>query len=187
VIKLWQNRYDNTIQLNANFEGHVDWVNDLAISQNLLFSCSNDKTVMIWNLNNCNGTVDPAYQKHLMHKDYIKALCYCNYNNTLYASGYDGLITYYNIDEYNKSGSIRYDNSGELMNMKDKSIYSISCDTSGKLLLASIYENVISGIDLRQKKEIYHLRGHNGIIREVKLSPDGKMVKFTYLGDICQQ
>jgi WD40 repeat protein len=131
---------------------------------------------MIWNLNNCTGTVDPAYQKHQIHKDYIRALCYNSFNSTLFASGYDGIISYYNIEEYNKTGSIKYDSSGQFMSMKDKSIYSMSCDTSGKLLIASIYENVISGIDLRQRKEIFHLRGHNDIIRGVKLSPDGKIV-----------
>ena len=141
VIKCWENR-DNSYQLNANYEGHIDWVNDIVINQNLLFSCSNDKTVMIWNLNNHNGTNDPVYQKHQLHKDYIKSLCYCKYNNTLYASGYDGLITYYNIEEYNKYGKIGYDEASQLISMKDRTIYSISCDTSGKILIASVYENV---------------------------------------------
>ncbi len=33
----------------------------------------------------------------------------------------------------------------------------------------------ILGIDIRQKKEAFHLRGHKDIIREVKISSDGKM------------
>lgn len=33
----------------------------------------------------------------------------------------------------------------------------------------------ISGIDVRQKKETFHLRGHKDIVRGVQISPDGKI------------
>ncbi len=36
-------------QFQTSFEGHVDWVNDVALVSNLLVSCSNDKTVKLWN------------------------------------------------------------------------------------------------------------------------------------------
>lgn len=32
----------------ASFEAHIDWVNDIALVQELLISCSSDKTVKAW-------------------------------------------------------------------------------------------------------------------------------------------
>ena len=32
----------------ASFEGHTDWVNDIVLVNDILVSCSNDKTVRIW-------------------------------------------------------------------------------------------------------------------------------------------
>ena len=39
---------DKTPSLEASFECHADWVNDLALVHDLLLSCSNDKTVRVW-------------------------------------------------------------------------------------------------------------------------------------------
>jgi hypothetical protein len=32
----------------ASFEAHIDWVNDITLVQELLISCSSDKTVKAW-------------------------------------------------------------------------------------------------------------------------------------------
>ena len=32
----------------TSFEGHTDWVNDIVLVNDILVSCSNDKTVRIW-------------------------------------------------------------------------------------------------------------------------------------------
>ena len=34
--------------LEADYEGHVDWVNDLALLGDALVSCSNDRTLRVW-------------------------------------------------------------------------------------------------------------------------------------------
>lgn len=34
--------------LQASYEGHADWVNDMAVCEDMLFTCSNDKTVLVW-------------------------------------------------------------------------------------------------------------------------------------------
>lgn len=41
--------------LEASFDGHADWVNDLAIIGDLLLTCSNDQTVRLWKAGSENG------------------------------------------------------------------------------------------------------------------------------------
>ncbi|GLC44916.1 hypothetical protein PLESTM_001662200 [Pleodorina starrii] len=41
--------------LEASFEGHADWVNDLALIGDLLITCSNDQTVRLWKAGSDNG------------------------------------------------------------------------------------------------------------------------------------
>jgi WD40 repeat protein len=107
----------------------------------MLFSCSNDKTICLWKLNDNYQ----SYQIHQYHKDYVKSICFNEYNNTLFSAGYDGVINAFSLEEYNKHGVIKSDSL--LYSLKDASVYSISCDESGKLLLASFYENVINLIN----------------------------------------
>ena len=42
-------------RLDASFEGHADWVNDLVLIGDLLVSCSNDQTVRLWKAGSPNG------------------------------------------------------------------------------------------------------------------------------------
>lgn len=159
MIKLWENKENGeNYELMYNFEGHVDWINDMAINRkrNLLFSCSNDKNINIWripergieinNLDKVGRGVDimtPTYSIHQYHKDYIKSLCYKEGLNYLYACGYDGVITGHNIEEYGKTNSIKLNADNYLYkSTNNNSIYSIDCDEKGNLLLASVYENV---------------------------------------------
>ncbi len=151
-------------------------------SKDLLFSCSNDKTINIWKVPekpyDSNGvTITSSYLIHQYHKDYIKSMCYSEQNHLLYACGYDGLISCHNIEEYNKTGFLKFNSENVIYsNGQANSIYSIDCDMTGRTILASTYENTIVGIDTRQKKEIMHLRMHKDIVRSVKISPDGKIV-----------
>lgn len=133
----------------CNFEQHIDWVNDLQMSKmhNLLFSCSNDRTINIWRIPNTHDneniqTVTSAFSIHQYHKDYIKAICYNDESKILFACGYDGLITKFNIEEYKRSNVIKYDNNNFLFSTENNSIYSMDCDQAGKLLITSVYENV---------------------------------------------
>jgi WD40 repeat protein len=105
-------------------------------------------------------------------------MCYSEESHYLFSSGYDGFISCHNIEEYNKTGTIKF-NSENLIysNSQGNSIYSIDCDSTGRIILASTYENTIVGFDVRQKKEIMHLRMHKDIVRGLRISPDGKIVK----------
>ncbi len=144
----------------------------MAISKtrNLLFSCSNDKNINIWKINQAEITsnssnteietnssttnnttnispltITPSYSINQYHKDYIKCLCFKdNSHNNLYACSYDGTITMHRIDEYSATGAIKPKQENIIYKSGNgNSIYSIDCDNTGNVLLASIYENVI--------------------------------------------
>ena len=79
---------------------------------------------------------------HNIHKDYIKALSYSQDTNILYSCGFDGVIAEYDLEQM-KTGQVFTGNEtySQQQNVKN-SFYSISCDSSGRLLVASMYENV---------------------------------------------
>lgn len=45
--------------LEASFDGHADWVNDIALIGDLLITCSNDQTVRLWKAGSDNGKHPP--------------------------------------------------------------------------------------------------------------------------------
>ncbi|QDZ18980.1 WD40 repeat domain-containing protein [Chloropicon primus] len=60
TIKRWQIGAGDGLggaKLEMSFEGHVDWVNDVAVleKENTLVSCSNDRTVRLWRANASKG------------------------------------------------------------------------------------------------------------------------------------
>jgi WD40 repeat protein len=137
-----------------NYEGHIDWVNDLAISKTnkLLFSCSNDKNINIWkipnlfdeNISQTTPLITPSYSIFQYHRDYIKSLCHKEGMSSIYACGYDGLITSHNIEEYRKNNVIILNNDNFIYKSNNNnSIYSFDCDQTGNVILSSVYENVI--------------------------------------------
>ena len=54
----------------ASYEGHIDWVNDIALVNDLLVSCSSDRTVKVWKAD--KGGFFQATQ--LMCQDYLAML-----------------------------------------------------------------------------------------------------------------
>jgi len=77
-----------------------------------------------------------------VHNDYVKCLSYSQNDKVLYSGGFDGLIAYFQLDEYYKTNYIKVENEYLLHSTKDSSILSIDSDPSSKLLLFSAYENV---------------------------------------------
>ncbi len=157
------------IELKANFENHIDWVNDIQISErhNIFISCSNDKTIKFWknpekvinsdtdnsgnnkyNINN-NGLIESYYSSlslNNIHTDYIKGLAYSEKSGNLFTAGYDGKILMMNIDDIlNFTKDITYyQNYFDFgSNSNFNSIFAVDCDLSGDTILASVYDNVI--------------------------------------------
>ena len=176
IIKLWID--NNYLNLLSNFEYHSNWITNLTLCkrENYLISASNDESICIWNLNLTFNNIEKNIDKNAFleknishyHTDYISCLKYDENNNMLYSSGLDGKIYSANFDYIKKECS----SSNEIFS-NDNSIYSI--DVNNKILAASLYlDNTIIIIDLQSKKEICSLRGHNDIIKNIKISPNGK-------------
>jgi len=72
--------------LDANFEGHADWVNDIVVIQDLLVSCSNDKTVRMWSANSPGVLLSTL----TMHSDYVTALASSSGRNMVASAGLRG-------------------------------------------------------------------------------------------------
>jgi hypothetical protein len=61
----------------------------------------------------------------------------------LFSAGLDGLIAQFNLEEFRNS-ALKIDAKNVIFNSQGgNSIFSISTDYTGKLLLCSIYENVV--------------------------------------------
>ena len=178
VIKLWIDNSSLNLNLLSNFEYHSNWISNLTLCkrENYLISASNDESICIWNMDltfkNLEKNIDKNafLEKNISHyhTDYISCLKYDENYNILYSSGLDGKIYSANFDYLKKERS----STNEIFS-NDTSIYSI--DVNNKILAASLYlDNTIIIIDLHSKKEICSLRGHNDLIKSIKISPNGK-------------
>jgi WD40 repeat protein len=146
-------------------------------NEKILISCSNDKTVNFFPLTQDGNQSGPYKSLHRYHTDYVKAINYNSSINILFSAGFDGLIACYDILE-NKKTSVEYKNENLFYTTTQKeSIYCIDSDYSGDFILFGSYENNILCLDRRQRKEILHLRGHNDLVRSLRISPDAKIVK----------
>ena len=176
VIKFWVNNKSSELKLLSNLEFHSNWISSFAFnkSNNILFSSSNDQTICIWDLNqlfnninnNLTKTLFPSLTYSYYHNDYITSIKYNTYNELLYSSGLDGKIYSINVNNNNSKNEIL---------SKESSIYSIDICENENILSAALYEeNKIVIIDLNSNKEICKLHGHNDLIRNIRISPDGK-------------
>lgn len=64
-----------------NFEGHVDWVNDIVTISRLLISCSSDRTVKVWHENGTCAHTD------MSHNDCATALAAAPLLNQVFSAG----------------------------------------------------------------------------------------------------
>jgi len=154
--------------LKANFENHIDWINDIQVSKkhNMFFSCSNDKTIKIWKIpdfvNNINSNINTNSNNNInndgliesyyaslnlnnIHTDYIKSLAYSEKSGYLFTAGFDGKILMMKLDDllkYPRDLNYYQDYHDFNSNNNHNSVFSVDCDLNGDIILASVYENV---------------------------------------------
>ena len=189
IIKLWENNHSNKLRLLNNLEHHTHFITDLEISKknNLLFSSSYDKLICFWDLTNIidiqNFNQDEQIENtiysdfNIFNFDkYILCLKYNELNDKLYSSDSEGNIISFDI---NKEYIINKENDEITKNgifaQIDSSINSIDISIDGKILIASLNNEIII-IDNTTQKIISTLNGHNDKIIKVKLSLDGKKI-----------
>lgn len=81
--------------MELSFDGHSDWVNDIALRNNILISASIDRTIKIWNSDSAGFKfifhvfqfllTDILLSKQ-MHSDYVTSLS-SSPNTRIFASG----------------------------------------------------------------------------------------------------
>ena len=88
----------------------------------------------------------------------------------LYSGGQDGHLMRWDLNRLDEISS------GRVLQTHGQSIWSIDCDESGNLILASFCNKVPKLIDIRepQKCSIFELKGHSDHVRVVKISPNGR-------------
>lgn len=132
----------------------------------------------------------PINSLNELNIDYVKSLCYNNFNKTLFTGGLDGNICYYDIDSL-KPNTI-YSTKNNLLYHTDNnnSIYSIDTSFNGNIISTSVYNNIIDIYDIRVKSSLFKLSKHNDLIKTIKISPSGDILlsggcdKVVYLWDL---
>ncbi|GLI71435.1 hypothetical protein VaNZ11_016649 [Volvox africanus] len=94
TIKRWDAAGPEAI-MEASFDGHADWVNDMAIIGDLLITCSNDQTVRLWKAGSENG-------QHLhtlsYHSDYVTCLAAAPARSMVVSAGLRAEIFTLNVE-----------------------------------------------------------------------------------------
>ncbi|EFJ45588.1 hypothetical protein VOLCADRAFT_94069 [Volvox carteri f. nagariensis] len=135
--------------LEASFDGHADWVNDLALIGDLLITCSNDQTVRLWKAGSDNG-------QHLhtlsYHSDYVTCLAAAPARSLVVSAGLRAEIFLLNIEHVAKDAP--------------GSVYALDLNPTGTVVAAGTSEALVRLLDPRIGKKITKLRGHQA--RECK-------------------
>eukprot|EP01117_Protostelium_nocturnum_P008025 TRINITY_DN2857_c0_g1_i7.p1 TRINITY_DN2857_c0_g1~~TRINITY_DN2857_c0_g1_i7.p1 ORF type:complete len:244 (-),score=61.04 TRINITY_DN2857_c0_g1_i7:54-785(-) len=181
---------DSSIQIwdlkekEGKFEGkgilgsHTHWVNDIALvgqHQENLVSCSSDCTIKIWNLdekkheesdsvensvqNRSESTEKKSSSETTLrkyHVDYVKSLAYAHKKSAIFSAGLDSNIYLWDIQK----GFIPILHIAFPSNKK-KSIYCLSTNETGNLLLSGSSERILSVWDIRSNshEKIMKLKG----------------------------
>ncbi len=146
-------KFIKSFELKANFENHIDWVNDIQIDKkrNLMISCSNDKTIKLWKIPDLSSKDSPngfeSYYSTMslnkMHGDYIKAIAYSEKSGNLFSASLDGRILMTNLESLLKyPNDLNSFQDFQSFGLNNSSVFAVDCDLSGDLMIASVYENV---------------------------------------------
>ena len=94
IVRQWDT---SGLTLTSSYKGHIHWVNDIEVSNSLLFSASSDSRILVWPLGESDSpkSVNTIYA----HKDYIHSIKFIN--DTLFSAGEDGIIIQTDLDYKN--------------------------------------------------------------------------------------
>ncbi|EFJ42036.1 hypothetical protein VOLCADRAFT_97916 [Volvox carteri f. nagariensis] len=177
--------------LEASFEGHADWVNDLALIGNLLITCSNDHTVRLWRAGSESG--------HLLHtlaahSDYVTRLAAAPECRLVVSAGLRGEVFSYDVERgLHTQLHLRGAHSGcedgaaegetaswrSLFPLGSKvreeacSVYSLALSPSAGLLAAGTSESLVRLLDPRTGGGVCKLRGHKDVVRALAVNSCG--------------
>ncbi|GIL65140.1 hypothetical protein Vafri_18948 [Volvox africanus] len=161
--------------LEASFEGHADWVNDLALIGDLLITCSNDQTVRLWRAGSENG--------HLLHtlaahSDYVTRLAAAPDCRLVVSAGLRGEVFSYDVEgglhtQFQLRGcSSDADEEGQSRE-EPCSVYALALGPSARLLAAGTSESLVRLLDPRSGRSVCKLKGHKDVVRTLAVNSCG--------------
>ncbi|KAJ2787549.1 hypothetical protein GGI15_000629 [Coemansia interrupta] len=160
--------------LRASRLVHSDWVNDLVVVDGgqTVVSASSDQTVRAW----APSRPDERPLTVGSHLDYVKALAYSRHRQVVISGGLDRKIKLWDIAEGRSA-------SGPITALQEfgdaslsSSVYTLSCNAQGSLVVSGSPENVVRIWDTRSGRQVASLSGHTDHIRAVLLSEDSELV-----------
>jgi len=171
--------------LQASLEGHIDWVNDLALfssfdnnaSAALLATCSNDTTVRLWDTKS-SSTHMTSIACLQGHTEYVMRLTsFPAISHQLVSGGLGGQLGVWDVSTgtaiisphhtwsaTTSSASISGDSTAT-HHQHLPSVYSLATESSSSLIAAGLVDGLIALLDPRSGKKVGELRGHGDMVR----------------------
>ncbi|GLV36077.1 uncharacterized protein CBL_01841 [Carabus blaptoides fortunei] len=165
IIRVWT--HESYLQ---NMEHHTDWVNDIVLccgGRNLI-SASSDTTVKVWNAHKgfCMSTLRT-------HKDYVKALAYAKDREQVASAGLDKCIFLWDVNTLTALTASNNTVTTSSLNGNKESIYSLTMNPSGSVIVSGSTEKVLRIWDPRTCAKLIKLKGHTDNVKALVVSRDG--------------
>lgn len=188
TIKQWDVSEDEP-RLMYDLQGHVDWVNDVALFQGdsqLLVSCSSDGTLRVWDVSEEHHTLsadshrEPPLGKTSTaclsgHRDYITSLSASNKHRIVASGGLGGEFFLWDLNRISPRSTPKTVAKTQVNDLSG-SVYSVALDTEGQLAFCGTANGSIYLIDTRVAKAQLEFHGHTGNVRALCLRPDGRIL-----------
>lgn len=174
MIKRWA-QHGSGMQLETNYEGHIDWVNDLALLGDTLVSCSSDQTLKVWQAmgtGQCAATLKS-------HSDYVTCMATSSSAGLLASGGLRGEVMLWDMAILQQVLGSQQQHSHFAPTKADgmsESVYAVAMDTRGALLAAGSTESSIRMVDARTGARVMQLKGHSDNVRALALNSEGTLL-----------
>jgi WD40 repeat protein len=145
-------------------QGHKSWVGVLAFTPDskALFSASNDKTIMYWDLITGTNSVFLT-----MPNTNIKCLAISPVGRYLFGGTDDGRLMRWNMDTKEETVLFKSDKN---------TIYSIAINSSGSRIAFVDKNGSLRILDARTNSMIRNIAAHSARALDVKFSPDDRQI-----------
>jgi serine/threonine-protein kinase len=151
----------------ATLQGHKAPVEALAFSRdnNLLVSGSCDKNVILWELT-AAGSKELATFKG--HTENVKAVAFSPDGKTLVSASLDGTVRFW------RRGSVWSKDQLAVLQVEGGPVYTIAFSLDGRHMAVGSLDQCVRIFDSPNFRQKAILKGHQGVVRQVQFSPDGK-------------
>ena len=121
----------------------------------------------------------PAKVGH--HTDYVKKLHLFSKTSWVASGGLDQKINIWDLNVLSQSPAVSFSNN----NSSNGSIYALSGDQMGNMIVSGSPDKIVRLWDPRKSAMTHQLIGHTDAIRDLLMSQDGKWVIFINQDFIC--